>query len=528
MFLRLFFLRSINQLLGLLALVWLCTFIFYERYVPYSSARACSWPEVTFLASEEPAEDIVVVEQAVSEQDQKPVAPPPPQDGQNGRRDGEDGNDLVDGDNTNGEKYRETEFAHIMLIADPQLIDEHTYPGRNSLLLSLSQHTVDTYMKKSYKALGNHLSPEHVFFLGDYLDNGRSSDDSYFMSQLARFKKIFPKFASTYTYHTNLPGNHDIGFGDDVKVPSRDRFEEHFGLTNTVYEICDVQFITLDTISLSSSNKEINEKAKNFLNHLEGTTKETPRVLLSHVPFYRDPAKQKCGASRESSEFKLGSGYQYQNSLSEELSKEIIDKVEPDLIYSGDDHDYCDVLHDDDRVREITVKLISMAMGIKYPAVQLLTLVLEKESNQVHYETEICYLPTPYVNIGVYIILAFISGFALLFWNLKHGSRVNYSSLSNGSSSSVGVSSSALNDPASSNNSIKLSNFLKVQDSDQVSNSPLPVYTFTQQKGQDNSFNAAKFWALLKRWNIIDFLKHCSILGIFVVSLYYIGFQCTL
>ena len=46
------------------------------------------------------------------------------------------------------------------------------------------------------------------------------------------------------------------------------------------------------------------------------------------------------------------------------------------MVYSGDDHDYCEIEHNEftGRIREITVKSMSWAMGIRVPGVQLASL----------------------------------------------------------------------------------------------------------------------------------------------------------
>ena len=97
--------------------------------------------------------------------------------------------------------------TNILLIADPQLIDNHTYPGRNELLLKLSKHTVDTYIKKNYNELLDQLQPNYIMFLGDLLDNGRDATDEYFAQEYNRFKRIFRPLDKMFL---NVPGNHDI------------------------------------------------------------------------------------------------------------------------------------------------------------------------------------------------------------------------------------------------------------------------------------------------------------------------------
>lgn len=116
-----------------------------------------------------------------------------------------------------------------------------------------------------------------------------------------------------------------------------------------------------------------------------------PAVLLTHVPLYRKPGTP-CGPLREryppSAEgeleedepnaIKVQSGYQYQNVLTPTISNDLVSKIGPSLIqvYSGDDHDYCELLHREfsNSPREITVKSLSWAMGVRRPGFVLASL----------------------------------------------------------------------------------------------------------------------------------------------------------
>lgn len=64
--------------------------------------------------------------------------------------------------------------THMLLVADPQILDAHSYPGRNPWLVWLSQQIVDLNMRKSWRA-AQALRPDVVVFLGDMMDNGRMS-----------------------------------------------------------------------------------------------------------------------------------------------------------------------------------------------------------------------------------------------------------------------------------------------------------------------------------------------------------------
>lgn len=119
---------------------------------------------------------------------------------------------------------------------------------------------------------------------------------------------------------------------------------------------------------------------------------EFPTILLTHVPLYRKPATP-CGPLREhyppsSSDpypeedernaLKIQGGYQYQNILTQTISNDLITKVGPEIahIYSGDDHDYCEIAHREfsGSPKEITVKSLSWAMGVRRPGFLLTSL----------------------------------------------------------------------------------------------------------------------------------------------------------
>lgn len=454
-------LRSNHQILVLLTALWTGLFIYYEHVVPFNNAARCNW-------------------------------------------------ELLDSTN-------------VLLVADPQLIDNHTYPGRNEMLLKLSKHTTDVYLEQNYKALVNHLQPNHIVFLGDYLDNGRLLQDAYYHKEFRRFEGIFNRWPKKYArgknWFSDVPGNHDIGFGDGVKEHLSQRFAHYFGAPNVVHLFGRLDFILLDTPSYSSSNEKINKASRDFVNLLP--LSKNQRVLLSHVPFFRDVEKQPCGPLRENPKFHTLAGYQYQLALSPEILNELLDKIRPSLIFSGDDHDYCDVLHEGSLTsREITVKSISMAMGIRYPAVQLLSYSKE---GKFKYNTHMCYLPTPYVDVFAYVVMSVVSAIILLLWNIKQrSSRYNYSILPTWDSED---STAILMEQGPM--SKKVSNFLKEQDEGLTPTAPsaLPKYTFTTENRVEKALRKLRLWMLefhkfVRKWNLVTFLRHCGILAMTAILIY--------
>lgn len=368
----------------------------------------------------------------------------------------------------------------VAFVADPQLVDPHTYPDRPWPLSVLTVKYTDQYLRRSFSSMQQRLGPDSVLFLGDLFDGGRewatestsSPEERYKKYQDSFWKQEYERFSKVFTlqFHegdalsenplgrrmiASLPGNHDLGFGSGIQVPVRERFQTFFGKGNRVDVLGNHTFVQVDTVSLSAMdqpdpetgstgagsgdgtqpNKQIWKEAEEFLNGMESRraiaeTRELhslqnkrdgsdgykfqhaavgvdhpsienrpnpqliglPSILLTHVPLYRKPATP-CGPHRERyppsstteeleedepNALKISGGYQYQNVLTQTISNSLVSKIGPNLVhvYSGDDHDYCEIAHREfsGSPREITVKSFSWAMGVRRPGFVLASL----------------------------------------------------------------------------------------------------------------------------------------------------------
>ncbi|EDN07749.1 predicted protein [Histoplasma mississippiense (nom. inval.)] len=363
---------------------------------------------------------------------------------------------------------------HVVFVADPQLVDPHTYPGRPWPLSSLTVFYADLYLYRTYSLLQRNLSPDTTFFLGDLFDGGRewgtessSSPEERFkpyghsvwMKEYRRFVRLFfdtwklggiDSAASERGRKViaSLPGNHDLGFGHGIQKPVLERFQTYFGVGNRVDILGNHTFVSVDSVSLSAMDQpdpqtgssghtsvgdEIWRAADDFLNDLSNIKAraareellalqghkenysapskivdaidlsppvisaspddiDLPTVILTHVPLYRAPGTP-CGPLRERfppsstdplpekderNAIRVSGGYQYQNVLTETISKKIINSAGANVkqIYSGDDHDYCEINHREfsGSPKEITVKSLSMAMGVRRPGFQMVSI----------------------------------------------------------------------------------------------------------------------------------------------------------
>jgi ethanolamine phosphate phosphodiesterase len=170
---------------------------------------------------------------------------------------------------------------------------------------------------------------------------------------------------------TTIPGNHDIGLGDGIQVPRLNRFKEYFTEENSTsqrFETCNFEILLLDTPSmLNTHDPDVSEPPSLFLDDIPERKESVSRILFTHIPLFR-PENTDCGPFRESGRpIHSGAGYQYQNTLSRDITTRILDAVWPlNAIFSGDDHDYCMVEHTmegrRETVPEYTVKSFSWAM----------------------------------------------------------------------------------------------------------------------------------------------------------------------
>lgn len=143
---------------------------------------------------------------------------------------------------------------------------------------------------------------------------------------------------------------------------------------------------------------ETEDLPQDLLPGFEEAVTEFPTILLTHVPLFRAPGTP-CGPKREHwppspppkgqteplenderNAIAVRGGYQYQNVLSEEVSKDVTEKIgDISYAFSGDDHDYCEVVHRrypsaGSGIREITVKSLSWAMGVRHPGFVMLSM----------------------------------------------------------------------------------------------------------------------------------------------------------
>ncbi|KAF9975930.1 hypothetical protein BGZ73_000219 [Actinomortierella ambigua] len=167
-----------------------------------------------------------------------------------------------------------------------------------------------------------------------------------------------------------VAGNHDIGIGDTT-IPAAVRlYQDEFGPLNYEIDLGHHRLVTLDTLTLNAAKgSPVRVEAQHLLDHVARPDMQdsSPRILFTHVPLYRPPQTY-CGAERQTTlSIEQGRGYQYQNLVEAELSQEILEKVQPTMILSGDDHDWCGVAHPTMKSGDSSNRLVDMIPEVTVP-----------------------------------------------------------------------------------------------------------------------------------------------------------------
>ena len=108
-----------------LRLLWTFAILWYELGIFFHSTRNCHWPDAVLSGKDDPT--------ITPRQDVIP--------------------------------------SHILLIADPQILDHRSY-DRGALLNYLTRLIVDLNLRKNWRA-AMRKKPDIVVFLGDMMDGGR-------------------------------------------------------------------------------------------------------------------------------------------------------------------------------------------------------------------------------------------------------------------------------------------------------------------------------------------------------------------
>ncbi|KZT19066.1 hypothetical protein NEOLEDRAFT_1246079 [Neolentinus lepideus HHB14362 ss-1] len=351
--------------------------------------------------------------------------------------------------------------AHILLVADPQVRSPSLPSPSRWTWTGWRQSILDFSTKKSWNVLSR-SGVDVVIFLGDMLASGRvvSSENEY-MRYVDKFWEVFPmqrlKRGQIPALVYFIPGNEDIGLGKSIYYSKNARREyvKHFGPLNQKVYIRNHTFALLNAPGLvdedyqrAGSNLEyeywdpIPGGSVSFIETIREDPNGYPVVLFSHIPLGR-PDTASCGPLREKGTILRGVGPSYQNTIGKQTATYVLESLQPSMVFSADDRDYCDYTHvlspsrsnpsgNKTHIREVTVKSFSFAKTIQQPGYHLLSVISPSSASQSQSQLTLadrpCLLPNPFtIYSSACIPLIFLSFLVLLAseWHFHRTKRLH-------------------------------------------------------------------------------------------------------
>uniref|UniRef100_A0A7N2L824 Calcineurin-like phosphoesterase domain-containing protein n=1 Tax=Quercus lobata TaxID=97700 RepID=A0A7N2L824_QUELO len=204
-----------------------------------------------------------------------------------------------------------TDYVKVVVLTDPQLMDKTSLGlAPKSLALEIAQFYADLFMRRAFFSSIMPFKPDVILFLGDYFDGGPYLSDEEWQESLSRFKHIFGlnaqgRYKNIPVYY--LPGNHDIGYASlHYQRPEViKRYENEFGMRNYQFTVGKVDFIAIDAQTLDDKQRsgrpqeDLASLTWNFVKNVSMDVQLNPRVLLTHIPLYRQDWTS-CGRLRGS------------------------------------------------------------------------------------------------------------------------------------------------------------------------------------------------------------------------------------
>ncbi len=277
----------------------------------------------------------------------------------------------------------------------------------------------DWQLFKSFRAIDFFTNHELVVVLGDSLDEGGLASSRLFRKYVERFKNLF--HTEKEILHSTV-GNHDVDLSGAKAKPQLRRWEKEFGRVNQVRSFRGVDFVTLNSLALANLQRGSfrRQQRNRTWEFIEGnftfTQPERPRVLLLHVPLFRENDLD-CGPARHQE-----TGHVTYNAPHEAYSPpldvlpaaetlDLLEKTHPHLVLSGHTHAQCfqNHHHSNTRTTELTVPPFSWRMR---PDPSYALLYLRADHKNLTSHALVCSLPNEYAVFSVYTA----AGLATLAW----------------------------------------------------------------------------------------------------------------
>lgn len=214
-------------------------------------------------------------------------------------------------------------------------------------------------MERSFQTSMTVHQPDIVFILGDLFDEGKWCSDAEFQYHVDRFYRKFSTPSSTQLFV--VAGNHDMGFHYMIDDHKRTRFTQH--LSAPLVRMVDVKgniFILLNSMAFEGDRCSMCREAEEQLQEIHRTLlcakglnascshkllRFSDPILMQHFPLYRHSDSNCTGADSAPEDEKFVRMRSKWDCLDKAISKELLTKLKPRIVFSGHTHHFCVTHH---------------------------------------------------------------------------------------------------------------------------------------------------------------------------------------
>ncbi|KAI5743349.1 hypothetical protein M8J77_017172 [Diaphorina citri] len=267
-------------------------------------------------------------------------------------------------------------------------------------------------MYKTFQTAVALHQPEHIFVLGDLLDEGQYVGGEDFDNYVRRFYSLFSTPDGTELHV--VPGNHDMGFHYRLHPYLNDRFSRAFNSSMVkLLSIKGSYFVLINSMALEGDGCFLCKPAQDRISLISAKLKcsrkdrECPKsmklgsysqpIILQHFPLYRESDEECSGPDSAPDIEKRKKFRQRWECISQESTDMLLDYLNPRLVIDGHTHNGCHKYHAYGKVHEYTVPSFSwrnknnpsFLMGIISPD---------------HFNISKCYMPEETTVLLIYAV----------------------------------------------------------------------------------------------------------------------------
>uniref|UniRef100_A0A6G1S9G9 Metallophosphoesterase 1 n=1 Tax=Aceria tosichella TaxID=561515 RepID=A0A6G1S9G9_9ACAR len=302
-------------------------------------------------------------------------------------------------------------LTKMMIIADTHIMG----PIKSVKLDKLRR---EWQMKQAFSISNRIFQPDTIIFLGDLFDEASFSRDEAFQKACNDFDRIF-NFDHDKQEFIVIPGNHDVGFHDQMKnVPYLlQRFSRTFMSTESIElshtpKTQQLNLILTNSMSFYNDSCLYCSQSKGELRQLELYLKQqydqdpdryTSPILLGHIPLYRQNDFNCSYPSRIRDKVSKGN-IEGEDVLHEIASRSLLTKLKPRISISGHTHMLCHTDHQietDDARNEAFYEITISSYNHKYAELKPGFLLMT--ANSTHVFTKHCNTIEEWVVVSIYL-----------------------------------------------------------------------------------------------------------------------------